>query len=329
MGIGGSKSGSTTVNNSTTTSTPTLNPAQIAQINAQTNLLTGTVAPSFQQAVTGATNLYNQEASGVSNAAQNYGATAGQAQQVLGNAGQSAAQTGIAGLENVFNPGYEQSQMQAALNPAQAQYTQNLANQGAQFGGAGQIGSARQALAGTQLAQSNELNQEQLAAQVENNIANQQLSAGSTLAQAGSTYLTGAQAAGANQLTASMAPQALYNQYAGVLFGTPASSYNANFSGTQGGITNNAGSQSTSNFSVGAQLGSASDRRLKKDIVFVRQEGRHKIYHFNYITGDERRYEGVMSDDVKEYMPDAVNVGPDGFDRVQYDMLGLEMKEVA
>ena len=208
MGIGGSKGGSTTVNN--TSSTPTLNPAQIAQINAQTNFLTGTIDPAYQNAITGATDVYNQIAGGVNNAAQNYGAIAGQAQQVEGATGQSALQTGIAGLENVFGPDYEAHQMQAALAPAQAQYQQNLTAQGAQFGGAGQIGSARQALAGTQLAQSNQIAQENAAAGVEAQIAQQQLSAGSTLGQLGLSGLTSAQQAGANQVAAAETPQNLY-----------------------------------------------------------------------------------------------------------------------
>ena len=328
MGIGGGKGGSSTTINQTSSSTPVLNPAQIAQINAQTNMLTGTIDPAYQNAINGATNVYNQTAQGVSNAAQNYGATAGQSQQVLGNAGQSAVQTGIAGLENVFQPGYEQSQMQAALAPAQAQYQQNLAANGAQFGGAGQIGSARQALAQTQLAQSNQIAQENAAAGVENNIVNQQLSAGSTLGQLGGNYLTGAQQAGANQVSAAESPQNLYNMYASTIFGTPASSYNANFGGTQGVNTTGSSSQNTSSYNIGAQLGSMSDRRAKKDIKFIRQEGRHKIYQFNYITGDPARYEGVMAQDVLEYEPDAVTTGPDGFYRVNYAKLGLAMKEI-
>ena len=40
-----------------------------------------------------------------------------------------------------------------------------------------------------------------------------------------------------------MAPQALYNQYAGVLFGTPSTSYNPNFAGKQSTTTNTQGNQ--------------------------------------------------------------------------------------
>ena len=215
------------------TTIPTLSPQQNAMIAAQTGLFTSQIAPSYATAVGGATNLYNQEAPGVTNAAQNYAGTANQAQNVLGNTGESALTSGINALQNLGSPEYQQAQMNAALQPAEAQYAQNIAQQQAQFGGAGELGSARSALAQQQTAGSTQAAQQQAAATVLNNIAQQQQSAGSTLAQLGQSGLTGAQAAGANQLTASMAPQNLYNQYASVLFGTPSAAYSPNFAGTQ------------------------------------------------------------------------------------------------
>ena len=218
----------------TTVNTAQPTQAQTDQLNATTGFLTGSIIPSYQQAVQGATDLYNQSAPGVTNAAQNLASTAGQAQNVLGSTGQSALQTGITGLENVFDPNYTQNQVNAALAPAQAQYQQNLTAQGAQFGGAGQIGSARQALASQSLAGSNQINQAQLAAGVQQNVAQQQLQAGSTLAQLGQGGLGQAIGAAGQGVAASMTPQQLYNQYSGVLFGTPASSYTGQFGGTQG-----------------------------------------------------------------------------------------------
>jgi hypothetical protein len=230
MSIGKSGGSSTTI--------PTLSDAQNAQINAQTGFFTGTVEPTYQQAVTGATNLYNSEQPGVQTAAQNLAGTASQAQNTLGTTGQSALQTGIQGLENVGSSAYEQQQLAAALAPAQAQYAQNMASQQAQFGGAGQLGSARQALAAAQTAGQTEAAQEQTAATVENNIAQQQLSANQALTSAGQTNLTGALNAANAGVTAAMTPQQLYNQYASVLYGTPSSSYSPNFSGTQATTTN-------------------------------------------------------------------------------------------
>ena len=232
----------------TSTTIPTLSPEQNAMIAAQTGLYTGTVGPAYQQAVTGATNLYNSSATGVQNAAQNLAGTAAQAQNTLGSTGESALRTGIAGLENLYTPQYEQQQLNAVLQPAQAQYQQNLANQTAQFGGTGNLGSARQALAQTQLAGANQASQQQAAAQVENQIAQQRMSAGQSLIGAGQGGIGQALGAAGQQVTAAMTPQQLYNQYASVLFGTPSQSYNPNFSGTQATTT------SGSNYGIGAKV---------------------------------------------------------------------------
>jgi hypothetical protein len=214
--------------------TPQLTQEQKDAISAQTNFMTGTIIPTYQDAVKGATSLYNQNAGGVLNAAQNAAGTANQAQQSLGETGESALRTGISGLQSLFNPEYEANQIQAALAPAQAQYQQNLAGQQAQFGGTGNLGSARQALAGQQLAGQNQALMAKTAADVQSNIAQQRAGVGTQLAQFGQSGLTGAQAAAGNQISASMIPQDLYNKYASVIFGTPSTSYNANFTGTQG-----------------------------------------------------------------------------------------------
>jgi hypothetical protein len=223
---------------SSSTTTPELTQEQKDQIAAQTGFFTGTIAPTYQSAVTNATNLYNQSAGGVQNAAQNLAGTSAQAQQTLGSTGESALRTGVTGLESLFNPNYEANQVSAAMMPAQSQYLQNVANQEAQFGGTGQLGSARQALAGRQLAGTNEATQAQIAAQVQNNIANQRAAAAQSLAGIGQQNISGAQQAAGNIVTAGMTPQQLYNQYASVIFGTPSAAYNPNFAGTQGSTTN-------------------------------------------------------------------------------------------
>ena len=219
---------------SSSTTTPTLTQEQKDQIAAQTGFLTGTIIPTYQGAVQGATNLYGQTAGGVQNAAQNLAGTASQAQQALGETGESALRTGVTGLQSLFSPDYESQQIAAALSPAQAQYMQNVANQEATFGGAGELGSARQALAQRQLAGSTMATQAQTAAQVQKDIAAQRASAANSLASLGQAGLGGAQAAAGNVISAAKTPQDLYNQYASIIFGTPTSSYNANFAGTQG-----------------------------------------------------------------------------------------------
>lgn len=215
------------------TTIPTLSPEQNAMIAAQTGLFTGTVGPAYKQAVQGATDLYNQSAGGVNQAAQNLAGTAGQAQNVLGTTGESALRTGVSGLESLFSPDYEAQQLQAVLAPAQSQYQQNLAALTAGFGGAGQIGSARQALANTQLAGTTQQQQQMAAAQVEKDIAAQRAAAASQLAGIGQGGIGQAVGAAGQGITAAMTPQQLYNQYASVLFGTPSGSWNPNFAGTQ------------------------------------------------------------------------------------------------
>jgi len=184
--------------------------------------------------VGGARDIYNLSAPGVTYAGQNLAGVAGQAQEALGSTGESALRTGISGLQNLFGRDYEAQQMAAAMVPAQQQYMANLANQRATFGGAGQLGSARQALADTALAGQTQAAQMMAGAQVARDIASQRAAAGSTLASLGQGGLGQAIGAAQQGVTAAMTPQELYNKYASVIFGTPATSYSPNFSGTQG-----------------------------------------------------------------------------------------------
>jgi len=240
--MSGGKSGGTTVQ------TAELTPEQRQQIQAQTEFFTGTVAPTYKQAVLGATDIYNQAAPGTTFAAQNLAGVAGQAQRTLGETGETALRTGISGLQSLFGPEYERQQLQAALQPAQQQYQQNLQNLAAQYGGAGNLGSARQALAQTSLAGTTQASQQQAAAEVMKNIAAQRAGAASNLAQFGQGGIGQAIGAAGQGVTAAQIPQDLYNKYASVIFGTPSASYNPNFAGTQGSTTE------TSKFDLGFKL---------------------------------------------------------------------------
>jgi hypothetical protein len=217
----------------TSTAQVELSPEQRKQIEAQTGFFTNTIAPTYNQAVKGATDLYNQGAPGVTRAAQNLAGTASQAQQALGETGESALRTGISGLEGLFDKNYVEQQLAAAMTPAQAQYQQNLQDMAARYGGTGNLGSARQALAETQLAGQTQASQQAAAAGVLKDIAGQRLAAGQALTGAGQGGIGQALGAAGQQVTAAMTPQQLYNQYASVIFGTPSASYNPNFAGTQ------------------------------------------------------------------------------------------------
>ena len=230
----------------TSVTTPELTPEQRQQIQAQNEFFTKTIAPTYEQAVKGATGLYEQGVGGVTNAAQNLGGTARQAQSVLGETGESALRSGVTGLQSLFSPDYERQQLDAALQPAQAQYMQNLANQQAQFGGSGNLGSSRAALAQGQLAGSAMAAQQAAAAGVLKDIAGQRAGVGSTLASLGQGGIGQAIGAAGQGVTASMVPQDLFNKYASVIFGTPSTSYALGPTGSN---------TQTTGYNVGAKFG--------------------------------------------------------------------------
>ena len=215
-------------------SAPVLTQEQKDAIAAQTKMLTENIIPTYTGAVQGAKDIYNKNAGGVLTAAQNLGGVASQAQKTLGETGESALRTGIAGLQSLFDPNYEANQIRAAMNPAQAQYAQNIAQQAATFGGSGNLGSARQALAGQQAAGANAALMANIAADKQAQIAAQRMSAANSLASMGAGNIGQAMGAAGQQVSAAMTPQQLYNQYASVIFGTPAGSYTPDFRGTQG-----------------------------------------------------------------------------------------------
>ena len=71
--------------------------------------------------------------------------------------------------------------------------------------------------------------------------------------------------------------------------------------------------------------GDNSDRRLKRDIKFLRlSPSGLKIYSFKY-KDREGVYEGVMSDEIPQH---AVVKGNDGYDRVYYNKIDVEFKKV-
>lgn len=113
------------------------------------------------------------------------------------------------------------------------------------------------------------------------------------------------------------------------MWGQQASAYNQS--------QQNAGEGFGALLGAGAKLGASampfllSDRRLKTNVSQIGIDDRTglNLYEFEYIDGSGKRYEGVMADEVERVMPEAVFEMPDGFKAVNYQMLGIEMKEVA
>jgi hypothetical protein len=71
-----------------------------------------------------------------------------------------------------------------------------------------------------------------------------------------------------------------------------------------------------------------SDVRLKTNIRQVGTTAHNlPLYTFNYL-GEDDLYEGVMAQDVLNVMPAAVIVAEDGYYRVRYEMLGVELRRL-
>lgn len=217
---------------STTTAQPSQE--QLDQIASANKFNAEQLYPAYAAVLKGTFDTYNQGAQGVQNAAQNLAGVGSQAQQTLGETGESALRQGITGMESLFNPEYEAQQISAALAPAQAQYMQNLAGQEAMFGGTGNLGSARQALAGQQLAGSTQATQAQTAAQVMKDIQAQRAATGMNLAQLGQSGMQGAVTAAGVPLSAAQAGMDYFNKIVAGAQGTPTATLIPNFSGTQG-----------------------------------------------------------------------------------------------
>lgn len=106
------------------------------------------------------------------------------------------------------------------------------------------------------------------------------------------------------------------------------------------GSSSNSSSKSSSYNGIGDTLGKVggmmtgasllfSDERLKQDISHVGEENGHRIYEFGYIGDkDNKRYRGVMAQDVEKVAPDAVVVMANGYKAVDYAKIGVEFKEV-
>lgn len=101
---------------------------------------------------------------------------------------------------------------------------------------------------------------------------------------------------------------------------------NANQAGLMGSIIGGLGKIG------GSLLGNTalfSDRRLKQDIerVGTYYNGLPQ-YEFAYKHDPTQRYRGVMADEAEAFMPEAVFTGLDGYQRVDYAKLGIEMETV-
>ena len=223
------------------TSTVQMTPEQQELLRAQTNFLTQTAFPAYQQTVGGARTAYGQTAPAATSAAQtamDVGQRAGALQEAGGT---GAYLSGLTGLQKLFSPQYKQQQIQAALQPAREDIREQMVQQGALYGGAGGLGSSRQALASRNLASLSEQRLGTVAAQTSAGVESQRQAAANALLGAGQAGLGAAQQAAANRIAYAQTPQDIYSKYASVVFGVPQGNTTPNFQGTQGQTTSSKG----------------------------------------------------------------------------------------
>jgi len=302
-------------------------PGQLADIEKTNQFRQGTMMPFATDYLSKLQQGYGQSLAGINKAAQGGAGYAGQVAQTMGELAESGGRTGISGLQSFFDPNYGAEQFGAAMAPIQSQYQQNIANQGANFGGAGQLGSARQALAGQQLAGATQAAQMQAAAGVMKDINNQRLQAGQALGQFAPQYFGQGMTAKQNQLGYAQAPtDYLLNTLGKGQQYVPQSLYQAQYPGQQS--TTQSSSPSLFDIGLGA-ISLFSDSRLKENIKPAGKIDDVNVYTYNY-KGDKTSRFGVMAQELKTTKyADAVSVHESGYYQVDYSKLPQAIREKA
>ena len=203
-------------------------------LKAQTGFLTGTAFPAYQQTLGMANQVYGQAAPSINQAAQNASNVAGKTGAAQQAAGTGGLLTGMSGLASLFDPQYEQNQINAALQSGRESARESQAGQNAMYGAAGGLGSSRMALADQNLSSLNAQRQATAAAGAQAQVQANKAAAANQLASIGQNALTGANQAAAAQIGYAGAPQDALAKYASIIYGTPQASTTPNFAGTQG-----------------------------------------------------------------------------------------------
>jgi hypothetical protein len=226
MGTGGGKGSSNTQ--------AVLTPEQRQTIALQNDALKNVFMPAYTKTIGGAGQVLNQVAPAVNQTAQtamDVGQQTGALQQRTGSQNLT---TGSEGLKALFDPQYEQNQIQGALQAGREATREQLAGQNAMYGGAGGLGSSRQALADTNLRQLGEQRQATAAADAQAKVQANRANAAQALMGGGQSQLAAANQAAASRIGYAQSPQDMYAKYANVIFGVPQGSTTPNYAGTQG-----------------------------------------------------------------------------------------------
>jgi len=222
-------------------SAPVVTEEQKELLRAQTGFLTGTALPAYQKTVGMAQDVYGQVNPAATTAANTALGVSGRAGALQEQSGSQAYLQGLNSLSSLFSPEYKNQQIQASLQPAREEIREQMGQQAALFGGAGGMGSSRQALASRNLASLGEQRMGSVAAQTSAGIESQRQRAAESFLGAGERGLSAAQQSAASRIGFAGAPQDVLSKYASVIYGTPQASTTPSFQGTQGATSSGKG----------------------------------------------------------------------------------------
>ena len=214
-----------------------LTPEQRETLQIQNAALRDVFMPAYTSTVGGAKDVLGQTQQAALPAAQRAMDVAGRSGQLQEAVGAGSLLTGTQGLAGLFDPQYEQAQIQSALQAGKESARETQLGQNAMYGGAGSLGSSRMALADKNLSSLNAQRQATAAAEAQARVQANKAAAAQSLMSAGQAGLTGAQQAATSRVALAGTPQDLYAKYAQVVFGTPQASTTPNYAGTQGQTT--------------------------------------------------------------------------------------------
>lgn len=222
---GGKSSGSSQVQ---------MTPEQQELLKLQTGAFKETFLPAYQNTITGAKDVYGLQSASQKSLSDLGARQAAFTAQQGTEGGLGMIQQGAAGLGKLFDPQYEQNQIQAALQTGREAARESQAGQNAMYGGAGGLGSSRMALADKNLSSLNAQRQATAAAGAQSQVQQNRMAAAGALMGGGQQALTTGLGAAGQAVNLAQAPMDLYNKYASVVYGTPQASTTPNFAGTQG-----------------------------------------------------------------------------------------------
>ena len=228
-------------------------------LDALTKGAMGTFLPAYQNTVGGAQSLYSLLSPYQNQAALNGYNQSNTVSSGLLQPSFDALKSSSDTLKNIISPDYIKNQLSAAIQPIQEQTREAQGAQNAMYGASGNLGSARNALADSNLSSLSQQRQSQAVANAIANITGQQINASGTLGTLGLGAVNQAQNAATSAQNFTQAPMDAYAKFANILYGTPQASTVPNYSGTQATQSSTSGTNTNLGSILGSMLIGGSD----------------------------------------------------------------------